>query len=77
MRLNALYPRGERLWRILLTALLLMLAAGLFVDAHPHFGIDGWPGFNAWFPMLACAVLVVLARGIHRVFGPREDEDGR
>ncbi len=77
MRQNALFSRGKRLWHTLLAALLLMLVAGLFVESHPHFGIDAVPGFNAWFPMLACAVLVALARGLGRVFGPREDEDGR
>ncbi|MCP5221799.1 MAG: hypothetical protein H6944_08950 [Zoogloeaceae bacterium] len=77
MRQHALFSPGKRLWHTLLAALLLMLIAGLFVESHPHFGIDAVPGFNAWFPMLVCAALVVLARVLGRTFGPREDEDGR
>lgn len=76
MSLKDTLPRG-RLSRALLLALLAVLIGGLFVESHPHFGIDAVPGFNAWFPMLACVTLVFLARALARIFGPREDEDGR
>lgn len=76
MSLKDTLPRG-RLWRALLLALLAVLIGGLFVESHPHFGIDAVPGFNAWFPMLSAVALVFLARALARIFGPREDEDGR
>lgn len=77
MDLKTLFPAGQRLWRGLLAALLLSLFAGLFVESHPHFGIDAVPGFNAWFPMLSVLGLVSVARMLAFFLGPREDEDGR
>lgn len=74
---GALFPAGKRMSRMLLTALLLSLVIGLFVDAHPHFGIEAVPGFYAWFPMFASLGLIAVARALAALLGPREDDDGR
>ena len=45
----------------LAAALALMVVADLFVTHHPAFGIDGTPGFAAWFGILAAAAAIGLA----------------
>ena len=40
----------------------LTVIAGLFVDLHPHFGIDGWFAFYAAFGFGTCVLMVVGAK---------------
>ena len=49
-----------------IAALALSVLAGVFVDAHPHFAIERWPGFSALYGFLACAALILVAKGIGR-----------
>ena len=67
--------RGHLLWQGLLIVLVLTMAAGFFVHGHPHFGFDGWPGFNAWYPFIACVLLVAVARAVSSRFAAPEDDD--
>jgi hypothetical protein len=46
--------------------------AELAVEPHPHFGVERLFGFNALYGFLACAALILLARGIG-VFLKRPD----
>lgn len=67
------------LWRVFIAILALTVIAELFVTHHPYFGIDGYFAFNAWFGFLACAVLILFAKGLG-VFLKRPDDyydDGR
>ena len=67
------------LWRVFIAILALTVIAELFVAHHPYFGIDGYFGFNAWFGFLACAALILFAKGLG-VFLKRPDDyydDGR
>ena len=58
-------PRNIRiLWRVFIAILALTVIAELFVTHEPYFGIDGYFGFNAWFGMLACAALILFAKGL-------------
>lgn len=50
------------LWIIFSGVLVLTVLAGLLVDFHPHFKIDGTFGFFAWFGLLSCAAMVVFAK---------------
>lgn len=50
------------LWYIFSGVLALTVVAGLFVDFHPHFGIEDSFGFFAWFGLLTCAAMVVFAK---------------
>jgi len=48
----------RKLWVGFIVVLALTVVAEFFVEGHPHFGIDGWPGFNAWFGFIACVIMV-------------------
>lgn len=52
------------LWRVFIAVLALTAAAELFVAHEPYFGIDGSFAFNAWFGFLACAALIIFAKGL-------------
>jgi hypothetical protein len=54
----------RRLWAAFLAILALTVLAGLAVDAHPHFAVERLFGFNAAYGFLACAALILLARGL-------------
>ena len=49
------------LWRVFIAILALTVAAEFFVGHEPHFEIDGYFTFNAWFGFLACAAVIVFA----------------
>jgi hypothetical protein len=64
---------GVRLqWRIFGVILVLTVLAELLVHLHPHFEIEGWFGFHAWFGFLGCVAMVLAARGL-AVFLKRKD----
>ena len=52
------------LWRVFIAILALTVVAELFVTHDPYFGIDGYFAFNAWFGFLACAALIIFAKGL-------------
>ncbi|MBE0474298.1 hypothetical protein [Rhodoferax sp.] len=58
-------PRNVKLlWRGFLVLLLLTVLAEFFVPMHPHFEIESVFGFYAWGAFLACALLVLVAKGL-------------
>lgn len=54
----------SKLWAGAGVVLAVVVALDLVIDHHPHFGIDGTPGFGAWFGFGACVVLVLLAKAL-------------
>ena len=52
------------LWRVFIAILVATVIAELAVQLHPHFGFDGWFGFHAWYGFLACAAMIVFAKGL-------------
>jgi hypothetical protein len=54
----------RRLWQAFIAILALTVLAELAIDAHPHFAVERLFGFNALYGFLACAVLILLAKGI-------------
>lgn len=54
----------RKLWRGFLALLALTVVAGLVVDLHPHFAIEGWPGFNATYGFVACLLMIVGAKAL-------------
>lgn len=54
----------KQLWRGFLVVLALTVLAGFFVDLHPHFEIESWPGFNAAFGFFACLLMILVAKGL-------------
>lgn len=62
----------RKLWIGGIALLAALVGAGLFYEAHPHFGVDGVFAFNAWFGFLSCAAMVVGAK-LLGVFLKRKD----
>lgn len=61
----------------LIAVLALLVAADFFVTHHASFGIDGTPGFAAWFGLISATVAVVVAYGyglLMRRPGERADD---
>ena len=66
------------LWPVFIFLLICAVVAELFIHGHPHFWLDSLFAFNAWFGFLACAVMLVVAKGL-ALFLKRPDtyyEDG-
>jgi hypothetical protein len=58
-------PRTIRcLWTGFLIVLALAVLADFFVVPDAHFAIEASFGFNAWYGFLACAALILVAKGI-------------
>lgn len=58
-------PRHVKmLWRGFLALLGLIVVAGFFVDLHPHFAIESWPGFNAGYGFITCLLMIVGAKAL-------------
>lgn len=52
------------LWIVSLAGLAALVVYDFFVEHHPHFGVDGWPGFGAWFGFLSCVAMVLFAKAL-------------
>jgi len=65
------------LWRGFIAILALTVAADIFVTEEPHFGIEASFGFNAWYGVLACAALILFAKGIGAFLKRPDDYYGR
>ena len=69
----------RRLWIGFIAVLVITVAAELFVAHEAHFDVERVFAFGAWYGFLACAVLIVFAKGA-AVFLKRPDcyydEDG-
>ncbi len=66
-------PRTIRLlWMVFIIVLAATVGAEFFVHEPTHEGIGGSFGFGAWFGFGACAVLILVAKGL-AVFIKRPD----
>lgn len=54
----------RRLWIAFAAALIALVLMDLFVQHHPHFGVDGFFGFGAWFGFASCVALVLAAKAL-------------
>jgi hypothetical protein len=54
------------LWRLFIAVLALTVAAELLIETHPHFAVERLFAFNALYGFLACAALILVAKGIGR-----------
>lgn len=62
----------RRLWAGFIAVLALTVGAELLVAHDAHFSVERVFGFGAWYGFVACAVLIVFAKGI-AVFLKRRD----
>lgn len=70
----------RRLWQAFIAVLALTVLAELVIEAHPHFAVERLFGFNALYGFLACAVLILVAKGIGLVLKRPDtyyDDDAR
>jgi hypothetical protein len=66
-------PRTRRrLWQVFIAILVLTLLAELAIKAHPHFAVEGLFGFSALYGFLACAALILIAKGLGLVLKRRD-----
>lgn len=63
----------RRLWRGFIAVLALAVIAQLAVEVHPHFAAEGWFGAHALYGFLACAALILIARGLGVLLKRRDD----
>lgn len=54
----------KRLWRFFLLILALTVVAEGFVSLHPHFDVEHVFGFHAWYGLLVCAAMIVVAKAL-------------
>ncbi len=77
-------PKDENTWfdkpanvKKIIVALLvvcaLLLVAEFFYHKHPHFAVEEWFGFYAFYGFIMC-VLLVLAAKVMRVFLMRDED---
>ena len=52
------------LWPVFIFLLICAVIAELLIHGHPHFWLDSLFAFNAWFGFLACAAMLVVAKGL-------------
>ena len=52
----------KQLWKWSIIGLVVLVLLDFLVTHHPHFGIDGTIGFNAWYGFISCVGLVLFAK---------------
>jgi hypothetical protein len=52
------------LWRAFIAVLALTVLAEFLVAHHPHFRVESVAGFGAWYGFLACAGMILFAKGL-------------
>ena len=56
-------PRNiRRFWICGIIILTFVTIIDFFIPHQPHFGLDGTFGFYSWYGLLACAIMVVIAK---------------
>ncbi len=62
--------------RSLIVACVASLIAGFFIEHHPHFAFEAWPGFFAGFGFLAYCCIVLGAKQLRPWLRREEDHYG-
>ena len=63
----------RKLWILLYVVCGLTVLAEVFVHRHPHFGFDGFFGFNAVLGFVSCALLILFSKLVALFLKSRED----
>jgi hypothetical protein len=61
------------IWKAFIVVLALTVIAQLFVQAHPHFAVERLFAWNALYGVLACAALILVAKGLGLLLKRRDD----
>lgn len=73
MKQNRLSRYGRLPWLIFICVLATTIVAGLFVDRHANFRLDGSLAFNAWFGFAVCIAMIVIAKLLGRLLHRKDD----
>lgn len=58
-------PKNVKLlWRLFLVVLAITVLVEPFAGLHPHFEVEALFGFHAWYGFLACAAMILVAKGL-------------
>lgn len=57
----------QRLWQIFIAVLVLVVAAQIALEGHPHFAVEALFGFHALYGFVACAGLILVAKALGSV----------
>ena len=60
------------LWFIFVITLLMSIAAEFLFEAHGHFIINGTFGFNVWYGLVTCIIMIFVAK-FFGIFLKRKD----
>jgi len=63
----------RKLWIVFSIILALTVLGQFFIKIKGYFGIDGWFGFGAVYGLLACVLMVVVAKILGVVLKRQED----
>jgi hypothetical protein len=66
----------RRLWQVFIAVLSATVLAELAVEKHPHFAVESLFGFNALYGFLACAALILIAKGLGLLVKRKDDYYG-
>lgn len=50
-----------------------LVLADFLVHGHPSFGVDGTFGFYAWYGLITCMAMVLVAKGLGVLLKRRDD----
>tara|TARA_R110000823_G_scaffold119998_12_gene244442 strand:- start:5840 stop:6115 length:276 start_codon:yes stop_codon:yes gene_type:complete len=63
----------RKLWIGFSVVLALTVGAQFFIKIKGYFGVDGWFGFGAIYGLIACVLMVVVARLLGKFLKRRDD----
>ena len=52
------------LWIVFVAVLAVLAVGDVFIYGHPYFGLDGTFAFYAWYGLLTCVVMILLAKAM-------------
>ena len=60
------------LWVLGLALLVYLVYLDRYLTPHPHFGIDGSFGFHAWYGLITCIAMVLVAKLLGKFIGRKD-----
>ena len=60
------------LWIIGLAVLAVLVYGDTYLTPHQHFVIDGTFGFHAWYGLLTCIAMVLVAKFLGKFIGRKD-----
>ena len=60
------------LWIAGLALLAVLVYGDRFIEPHPHSGIDGSFGFHAWYGLITCIAMVVVAKALGKLISRKD-----